>query len=182
MGDQRAEGRETLPAPASVCRCGGCWGLLATAARTARIGRFLSPAGQLVQAFRTNPSSSPGGPSSCQPGSLDIHPASSLLFGPFFQHCFSCVISSMASRARGVFLVYKMPQIDCNLVAHTCKPSTPDSSSSSFLSCFPSFPLPLLIFSFHLPFSRFPLLSCSSVSLLSFSPPLPFPALLPLPG
>lgn len=163
MGDQRAEEREMLPAPASVCRCGGCWRLLAAAARTARVGQFLSPAVQLVQAFQTDPSSSLGVPSRCQPRSLEIHPASSLLLSSFFQHCFSCVISSTPGGACGVFLVYKMPQIDCDLVAHTCKPSTLDSSSSSFT--FPPSSLSLCFSSFFLP----PLLP-------------PFPALPPLPG
>lgn len=114
--------------------------------------------------------------SSCPVGSgfLNIHPASSLLLSPFFQHCFACIISSTASRARDVlFLVYKMPQRDCDLVVHTRKPSTPDSSSSSFLPCFPFFPLPLLIFSFHLPFHIFPFFPVPLF--LFFLPSLPSP-------
>lgn len=162
MGDQRAEERERLPAPASICRCGGCWRLLAAAARTARVGQFLSPAVQLVQAFRTDPSSSLGVPSRCQPRSLDIYPASSLLLSSFFQHCFSCVIISTAGGARGVFLVYKMLQIDCDLVAHTCKPSTPDSSSSSFT--LPPSSLSLCFSSFFLPSLPSPPFFCSSSS------------------
>lgn len=167
MGDQRAEEREMLPAPASICRCGGCWRLLAAAARTARVGQFLSPAVQLVRAFQTDPSSSLGVPHRCQPGSLDIHPASSLLLSPFFQHCFSCVISSTPGGACGVFLVYKMPQIDCDLVAHTCKPSTLDSSSSSFTFP-PSFPVPLFLFFLSPPLSSPPFPGSSSSSWLDY--------------
>lgn len=167
-----------LPVPASLCRCGGCWGWPATAAGMERVGQFLSPVVKMVHGFRTNPSNSQGVSGRYQPRSLHIHLASSLLS----TLSFSSLTSTMAGRTLLYFPIVPNASSRTDRTGvwwHT--PTAHTLDPSSFLCHFPSFPLPLPTFSVYLLSSIF--FFPPSVSPLSFSPPsspFPLPVLLPL--